>query len=123
MGLNTSNLIFNVIILLYHHHICKTNVCLFFCHKAIHEVGGRRIVVAGVPALGCCPSQLLAYQSNGSCVDYINDVSKDYNEHLLPEILSLNEKIPNATIMYINIYTSILNAAQHPTQFGKVKSS
>ena len=65
----------------------------------------------------------LAYRSNGSCVDYINDVSKDYNEHLLPEILSLNEKIPNATIMYINIYTSILNAAQHPTQFGKVKSS
>lgn len=86
--------------------------------QAMYEIGARKIVVAGLPALGCCPSQVMEFETNGSCVEHINEVARDYNEKLLPQILALNDKLWNASIAYIDIYTLILNAAQNPTDFG-----
>ncbi|MCO5557479.1 hypothetical protein L7F22_011044 [Adiantum nelumboides] len=86
--------------------------------EAMYEVGARKIVVAGLPALGCCPSQVMQFETNGSCVEHVNGVAKDYNQKLLPQVVALNDRLANATIAYIDVYSLILKAAQNPSEFG-----
>lgn len=86
--------------------------------EAIYNIGARKVGVAGLPPLGCCPSQLLEYRSNGSCIKFLNDVSADFNDHLISKLLALNDKLPNASIVYNNIYTPIIDAVENPYAFN-----
>jgi hypothetical protein len=92
---------------------------LFTHVRSLYRAGARKMAVAGLGALGCCPSQLRAYRSqNGSCISWLNDLALDFNEHLRPALFALADSLPNSTFAYQNLFTPFLDAVRDPASFG-----
>ncbi|KAH9299956.1 hypothetical protein KI387_011539 [Taxus chinensis] len=80
--------------------------------------GARNIVVAGLGAVGCIPSQLNRYNSNGSCIGFLNKIARDYNRVLRVKLRELNNQLPNSTILFNNMYIPLNEAFHNPETFG-----
>ena len=98
--------------------VCK--LCAGLIDQSLYNAGARRVAVAGLGALGCCPSQLRGYKSeNGTCIGWLNDLAMDFNDHLRPQLFNLADTLPNATFAYQNLFTPFLDAVNNPARFGK----
>lgn len=87
--------------------------------KAIDELGARRIVVYGVPAIGCVPSQrTLAGGPLRNCADNSNQASQVYNTKLQALLDSLSQKLPLSKIVYVDVYNPLLHIVQNPQEYG-----
>ncbi|KAF3523429.1 hypothetical protein F2Q69_00051686 [Brassica cretica] len=88
--------------------------------QKLHEYGARRIQVFGVPPLGCVPSQrTVAGGPTRSCVGRFNDATKLYNAKLSANLDSLSRNLRENTLIYIDIYDSLLEIILDPQQYGK----
>lgn len=88
--------------------------------QKLHEYGARRIQVFGVPPLGCVPSQrTVAGGPTRSCVGRFNDATKLYNAKLSANLDSLSRNLRGNTLIYIDIYDSLLDIILDPQQYGK----
>ncbi|KAJ9563139.1 hypothetical protein OSB04_008299 [Centaurea solstitialis] len=75
--------------------------------KTLYDLGGRKIVVFGLGPVGCTPTEISIFGTNGSpCVESINDAVRQFNNKLRPLIDELNHDNPNAKFTFINL-TSI----------------
>ncbi|MCD7448627.1 ATP-dependent Clp protease proteolytic subunit 5 [Datura stramonium] len=87
--------------------------------QEMYNLGARRIGVFGVTALGCAP---LHRNTNGgiqrNCVDSLNNKAYSFNTKLSIEINSLNNKFPDAKMVYIDFYNFLLDLNNHPTKYG-----
>lgn len=83
----------------------------------MHRLGANRIIVVGVPPLGCIP---LVKTLNGEnkCVEKMNKVSYTFNAKLLHQISTLKAKF-NLKTAYVDAYGSILNAVMDPKNHGQ----
>ncbi|GLJ29345.1 hypothetical protein SUGI_0578740 [Cryptomeria japonica] len=86
--------------------------------ERLYSNGARNIVVAGLSAIGCIPSQLNKYNSNGSCIDFLNKVAIDYNKVLRLKLRELNNQLPDSTILFNNMYIPLYDAFHNPAAFG-----
>ncbi|XP_017246206.1 GDSL esterase/lipase EXL3-like [Daucus carota subsp. sativus] len=87
--------------------------------QAIDELGARRIVVYGVPAIGCVPSQrTLAGGPLRNCADNSNQASQVYNTKLQALLDSLSQKLPLSKIVYVDVYNPLLHIVQNPQEYG-----
>lgn len=86
--------------------------------QKLYSNGARYFVVAGLGALGCLPSQLNRYNSNGSCIDFLNDMAQNYNEALRVRVQDLNNQLPNSTFLFNNLYTPLYEAFHNPAAYG-----
>ncbi|XP_019093358.1 PREDICTED: GDSL esterase/lipase EXL2-like [Camelina sativa] len=85
----------------------------------LHEYGARRIQVFGVPPLGCVPSQRnLAGGPTRDCVVRFNDATKLYNAKFAANLDSLSKTLGEKTIIYVDIYGSLLDIILDPQQYG-----
>lgn len=86
----------------------------------LYNLGARRIAVAGLGALGCSPSQLRTYNStDGSCIVFLNDLCKDFNDQLRPALLALpTTKLPGTVFLFNDLYVVLLEAVRNPSAFG-----
>ncbi|GFQ03185.1 GDSL esterase/lipase at1g29670 [Phtheirospermum japonicum] len=72
--------------------------------RTLYRSGARKVAVFGVGLLGCLPQELAIYPTNGlSCVDFINNGVKPFNNRLTQLIDSLNRDLPGAQFTFINI--------------------
>ncbi|KAL8110771.1 hypothetical protein AgCh_026495 [Apium graveolens] len=86
---------------------------------ALHSLGLRKFYLAGVPPLGCIPSQLAIGQPpEGECVDYVNQILGTFNEGLRSLVISLNRDHPGAVFVYGNIYGIVGDMLYNPHNFG-----
>ncbi|XP_059455360.1 GDSL esterase/lipase EXL3-like isoform X2 [Corylus avellana] len=87
--------------------------------KELYGLGIRRIGVFSAPPLGCLPSQktLNGYSGKG-CVNYLNEASKLFNAKLSAEMGCLNNNLPHARVVYIDVYNPLLNIVQDPKKYG-----
>ncbi|KAK6124272.1 hypothetical protein DH2020_042024 [Rehmannia glutinosa] len=75
--------------------------------RTLYNSGARKVAVFGVGLLGCLPQELANFPTNGSaCVDFINNAAQLFNNRLIPLIDDLNNNLPDAQFIYVNI-TSI----------------
>ncbi|CAL9240812.1 unnamed protein product [Arabidopsis halleri] len=87
--------------------------------QKLHEYGARRIQVFGAPPLGCVPSQrTLAGGPTRNCVVRFNDATKLYNAKLAANLDSLSRTLGEKTIIYVDIYDSLLDIILDPQQYG-----
>lgn len=87
--------------------------------QEMYNMGARRVAVAGLGAVGCCPSQMRAHKSiNGTCVDSLNDLAMDFNDHLRPQLLALSDSLPSTTFAFQNLLTPLLEVKANPTAYG-----
>ncbi|XP_061978138.1 GDSL esterase/lipase At5g45950 [Populus nigra] len=89
--------------------------------KEMNRLGATRVVVVGVPPLGCMPLvRTLAGQN--TCVESYNQVARSLNAKI-KEKLAILKKTIGIKDAYVDCYGVIQNAIKTPKKFGLVETS
>lgn len=84
-------------------------------------MGARRIWIFGLPPIGCLPSQILRGGGPSKiCVNEYNQAARIANTKLSNKIHSLNKKLPQIELLYINIYDPLLDIIANHNKYGKI---
>ncbi|KAJ0255892.1 hypothetical protein HA466_0089350 [Hirschfeldia incana] len=86
---------------------------------SLYGYGARRILMFGAPPIGCVPSQrTVAGGPARDCVARYNDASKLFNAKLSANIDVLSRTLLDSTLIYIDIYSPLLDIILNPRQYG-----
>ncbi|KAG6699498.1 hypothetical protein I3842_08G069400 [Carya illinoinensis] len=87
--------------------------------KEIYEQGARRIGVLSAPPIGCVPSQrTLAGGILRQCSEKYNQAAKLFNMKLSASLDSLNRNLPNSKMIYLDVYSPLLDLIEKPQKYG-----
>ncbi|XXG82247.1 hypothetical protein AAC387_Pa10g0235 [Persea americana] len=95
--------------------------------QILYSLGARKIVVAGLPPIGCLPLQmtgniLLPGSHMRVCVQQQNEDAVVYNSKLQTLLASIQASRPGTTIAYLDAYDALLNMIIIPEEYGLVES-
>ncbi|XP_020700914.1 GDSL esterase/lipase EXL3-like [Dendrobium catenatum] len=91
--------------------------------QKLYHLGARKIRVVGAPPIGCLPSQrTLAGGIERICDPTYNQAATFLNSQLSKEMQKLNSTLPKSKILYIDMYTPLLDIILHPSNYGFVES-
>ena len=92
--------------------------------QELYALGARMIFLTNAPPCGCLPSQrTIAGGPLRECVAKENQAAVLFNKKLSSGLPSLNQKLPGARIVVLDIYTPLLNLIMNPTRYGSSSSS
>ncbi|CAN7130403.1 unnamed protein product, partial [Brassica rapa subsp. narinosa] len=87
--------------------------------KSLYGYGARRILMFGAPPIGCVPSQrTVAGGPTRDCVVRFNDASKLFNAKLSGNIDVLSRTLLDSKLIYVDIYSPLLDLILNPGQYG-----
>ncbi|KAM5546834.1 GDSL esterase/lipase EXL3-like [Rosa sericea] len=87
--------------------------------QELYALGARVIGVFNFPPLGCLPSERTLHGGIvRACYEAENQAAIFFNSNLSPQIDSLNKRLPEADVIYLDIYTPLLSMIQNPAQYG-----
>ncbi|KAE8057282.1 hypothetical protein FH972_013986 [Carpinus fangiana] len=87
--------------------------------KELYGLGVRRIGIFSAPPLGCLPAlKTVNGDSEKGCVDDPNEAAKLFNAKLSAELDDLNNNLPHAKVVYIDVYDPLLDIIQNPKKHG-----
>ncbi|PKA56007.1 GDSL esterase/lipase EXL3 [Apostasia shenzhenica] len=88
--------------------------------QKLHGMGARRIAFLGLPPIGCLPSQItLAGGINiRECIPSRNEAARLYNSKINEEIKRLSGSFRGTRLIFIDIYSVLLDLIQRPTSYG-----
>ncbi|CAN6698822.1 unnamed protein product [Malus baccata var. baccata] len=87
--------------------------------QELYGLGARRIGVINLPAIGCVPSQrTVGGGINRDCSETANQAARLFNSKLSANIDAFNKRLPEARVVYLDIYYTLLSLIQNPTQYG-----
>ncbi|EOY33147.1 hypothetical protein QUC31_019092 [Theobroma cacao] len=95
--------------------------------RNLYDLNVRRVICMGILPLGCTPSFLLEWyvptaggnNNDGTgCVEEINERVLQYNIMLEEEIIRLNEELPDAQIVFCDLYQGVKKIITHPQFYG-----
>ncbi|KAI4336754.1 hypothetical protein L6164_015242 [Bauhinia variegata] len=87
--------------------------------QEIYQLGARRIGVFSAPPIGCVPSQrTLGGGIARQCAEKYNYAATLFNSKLARNIDSLNQKLPNSKILYIDVYNPLLDIVLNYQNYG-----
>ncbi|KAJ0964065.1 hypothetical protein J5N97_029187 [Dioscorea zingiberensis] len=85
----------------------------------LYGLGARKIGVIGISSIGCLP---LERTVNGGisrdCVDSHNQASLKFNYKLITELERLASELPGSSIVFMDVYDSVLDLIQNPEKHG-----
>lgn len=91
--------------------------------QELYGLGARRIGVVSLPAIGCVPSlRTLSGGIDRGCSETANQAASLFNSKLSAQIDAFNGRLPEARLVYLDIYNTLLSLIQNPTQYGKSPS-
>lgn len=92
--------------------------------KRIYTLGGRKFVVVGIGAIGCCPKERIRNKTE-ECHEAANYLSLKYNEALKSMLQGLKTELKDINYTYFNTFSVLLNFIQKPVAYGftEVKSA
>ncbi|KAI8010942.1 GDSL esterase/lipase [Camellia lanceoleosa] len=93
--------------------------------KRMHNFGSRKFVVAGIGAVGCCPSQRNQNKTSEECNEEANYWSVKYNEGLKSMLQGLKSELNDMDYSFVDTYTIFSSFIQSPSTYGftEVKSA
>ncbi|XP_012571440.2 GDSL esterase/lipase EXL3-like [Cicer arietinum] len=87
--------------------------------KEIYQLGARRIGVFSVAPIGYLPSvRTLSGGVFRKSNEKYNEAARLFNSKLSKELDFLNSNLPNSRIVYIDIYTPLLDIIVNPKKYG-----
>lgn len=87
--------------------------------QRIYNLGARRLVLGGVGAIGCSPSQRSQKSKTGACVDVENDLAFNLNAAIKVLLQDLSPaSLPGLKYALCNTYGLISNYIHNPTSYG-----
>ncbi|XP_061365136.1 GDSL esterase/lipase At2g30310-like [Gastrolobium bilobum] len=89
--------------------------------KDLYDHGCLKIVVAGLPPVGCVPFQIsLKHILFRECVENENSDSQRYNKKLIQRLLQIQAMLPGSTIAYADLYHISIDLVNQPEKYGFV---
>lgn len=97
--------------------------------RNLYDMNVRRMICMGILPLGCTPRMLLdRYNSNSKgdeedddgrgCVEEINAQVSEYNKMLHEQIAMLSAELPDAQIVFCDVYQGIRKIINNPERYG-----
>nr|XP_043630158.1 GDSL esterase/lipase At5g45960-like [Erigeron canadensis] len=88
--------------------------------QELMDEGAKKIGLVGVPPIGCLPAMITLHSKhpilNRECIENLNAISKMFNQMLQDNLDGLRR--PDIKIMYLDIYTPILDMVEQKTSYG-----
>ena len=95
------------------------NSCMFM-EQNLYNMNVRRVILMGLPPIGCAPYYLWRYNSkNGECIEEINDIILEYNFVMRYMIEELGLKLPDAKITFCDMYEGSMDIIKNHELYGK----
>ncbi|CAI0549054.1 unnamed protein product [Linum tenue] len=107
------------------HYIITEHWVHIIIMQRIYNMGGRTIVVGGLPPIGCLPIQMTVKLKNPfdrRCVETQNQGSQSYNAKLKKLLAKLQSSLAGSTVTYSNVYDPLLDMITHPSKYGFVET-
>lgn len=83
-------------------------------------MGARRIGVLSAPAVGCVPAQrTVGGGLERKCAGYANAAAIAFNSKLTTKLNTLNRNFPDAKLVYLESYSTLLYLTQNAASYGK----
>ncbi|RWR96244.1 GDSL esterase/lipase-like protein [Cinnamomum micranthum f. kanehirae] len=87
--------------------------------RSLYDLGARKVAVIGVGQVGCIPSELAAYSSNGvTCVDGINNAVQIFNSKVVSLIDDFNKNLDGANFTFLNGFYINEDILQRASSYG-----
>lgn len=90
----------------------------------------RKIICSGILPLGCAPRMLLKRDNSNSssvevrgCLDEANLMILEYNRKLEENIVAINAELPDAHIIFCDVYRAMMEFIVNPKPYGTIKLS
>ncbi|KZV41919.1 GDSL esterase/lipase-like [Dorcoceras hygrometricum] len=91
--------------------------------KELYYLGCRKMVVSGLPPVGCLPIQRTAKSPLlRSCIDMENKDAESYNDKLKKLLPQINAQLRGSKILYADIYNPMMDMIKNPQNYGKAAS-
>ncbi|KAK1570663.1 hypothetical protein Q3G72_005420 [Acer saccharum] len=94
--------------------------------KELYELGCRKVIIVGLPPIGCLPIQMtlkLENLLNRKCFEDQNSDAQSYNLKLSKLIGQLQPSLLSSKIIFANIYQPMIDMIDHPHEYGKLIQS
>ncbi|OMO76347.1 Lipase, GDSL [Corchorus capsularis] len=89
--------------------------------KRMHSLGITRLVVVGVPPLGCMPL-VKTLMNEETCVEKYNTLSSSFNSKIQQKLAALRTTL-GMKIGYVDAYGIIQDAVNNPKKYGLTETS
>ncbi|PIA31315.1 hypothetical protein AQUCO_05100091v1 [Aquilegia coerulea] len=89
--------------------------------KEMHRIGARRVVVVGVPPLGCMPL-VKTLRDTTFCDPMYNHAALSFNNKIKAKLATLKISL-GMTGLYVDAYGIIQSAVNNPIKYGFTESS
>lgn len=87
--------------------------------KNLYNMNVRRVILMGLPPIGCAPYYLWRYNSkNGECIEEINDMILEYNFVMRYMIEELGLELPDAKITFCDMYEGSMDIIKNHELYG-----
>ncbi|KAG9439821.1 hypothetical protein H6P81_019986 [Aristolochia fimbriata] len=85
--------------------------------KKIYNLGARKLLFAGVGAIGCCPAQRLQNKTRG-CNEETNYWSVKYNEGVKTLLSEMKSELKDMAYSFFDTFRALRDFIQNPTAYG-----
>ncbi|XP_030530393.2 GDSL esterase/lipase 7 [Rhodamnia argentea] len=87
--------------------------------KNLYNMYARKVVVMGLPPIGCAPHYLWQYRSkNGECVDEINDAITEFNFAMRFMVEGLGRELTGASITFCDVFQGSMDILKNHEHYG-----
>ncbi|KFK31875.1 hypothetical protein AALP_AA6G170000 [Arabis alpina] len=87
--------------------------------KTLYNVKVRKMVVMGLPPIGCAPYYLWKYRSqNGECAEEINSMIMESNFVMRYTVDQLNRELRGVSIIYCDVFQSAMDILKNHQLYG-----
>ncbi|XP_004300877.1 PREDICTED: GDSL esterase/lipase 7-like [Fragaria vesca subsp. vesca] len=87
--------------------------------KNLYSINVRKVVVMGLPPIGCAPHYLCEYEvKDGQCVEEINNMVMEFNFVMRYMIGELNEELPYSHIIFCDVFQGSMDMLKNSEQYG-----
>ncbi|MCO5553625.1 hypothetical protein L7F22_007150 [Adiantum nelumboides] len=84
----------------------------------LHKMGARNIVVTSIGPIGCIPAVVARRSKNGECVEFVNNLARNFNVQLKLLVSQLNAQLSGSNFFYAETFDSIFEYRNNPQKYG-----